>query len=294
MGAAGAMEGYVDPHDDCGGNSSNRQVGHDSSKTAITATERNITARIRPPLRCCGLYYGWVIVVCCGLCILCACPAQSYGFALFTEHYIQDAGVPRAALSTIWVTVLCTCSLLLPYLGALSDRIGPRKLLLLVVGPYVGLLSLLGQTRGPVAFCGTFFLTRLVGPGVLVLVGQTTVNRWFVARRGRATAMLNLIMGLETMFPSVALALLAHSASWREAYTTLAFGTGLCLTASGFRAQHSLNNHHDFLPLLPPYHFSHIARTDAYCSPVSCSMMRSHWGRKHCRVVLLLHAIRIE
>lgn len=210
--------------------------GEVTGDASVTAVMKAPVGRLtRPSSRCCfcNVFYGWAVVACCGVCILCACPAQSYGFALFTEHYIEDSGVPRTALSTIWVTVLFGCSLLLPYIGGLSDRIGPRKLLLLVSGPYALLLGLLGQTRGPFAFCLVFFLTRLVGPGVLVLIGQTTVNRWFVTKRGRATAVLNLIMGMETIFPALALAVMRASPSWREAYARLAVGTAVALAIGG-------------------------------------------------------------
>ena len=81
---------------------------------------------------------------------------------------------------------------------------------------------MMGRVGGRVSLVVTFFLMRLIGPGVLVLIGTTAVNRWFRSLRGRATAVLNVMIGMETIYPTYALFLRDHMGGWRGGFTGLA------------------------------------------------------------------------
>ena len=82
-------------------------------------------------------------------------------------------------LSIVWIVVLFCCSLLLPWIGHLCDKHGPRQVLAAVIVPYVLLLAAMGKIINLGTFVGVFFPMRLIGPGVLVLIGFTTSQHWY-------------------------------------------------------------------------------------------------------------------
>jgi MFS family permease len=102
--------------------------------------------------------------------------AHTLGVAQFVEYIIADCNVTRIELSIVWSVVLFICSLLLPFAGRMCDSYGPRSVLAAVAVPYIALLLLMGKVVNLASFIGAFFFMRLIGPGVLVLVGSTTMN----------------------------------------------------------------------------------------------------------------------
>ena len=98
------------------------------------------------------------------------------GVAQFVEHILADAHMSRLELAAIWSAVLFNCSLLLPFAGRMCDKHGCRAVLVAVIVPYSLLLIVMGKVTSTASFAATFFFMRLIGPGVLVLIGSTAVN----------------------------------------------------------------------------------------------------------------------
>lgn len=75
-------------------------------------------------------------------------------------------------------------------------------------------------------------MIRFLGPECLVLTATTTVQRWFVRRRGRAMAVLSLSTLLLQAQPAY-VSLLISATGWRAAYRWIAGAIALALVSGG-------------------------------------------------------------
>ncbi len=114
--------------------------------------------------------------------------------------------------------------LIAPLTGWLVDRIGPRVLLgvaVLVLG--FSTMSLRWAAT-PVAFYFAYGAGRLVFNSFVQIGATTMVSQWFVARRGRATAILFVAHSVGMGgFPFLAQMLINGTGDWRMAWFWLAF-----------------------------------------------------------------------
>ncbi|KAI1818012.1 MFS general substrate transporter [Poronia punctata] len=104
--------------------------------------------------------------------------------AYYSEHQLQNY-----TSSTIgWIPSAETYFLFLgvPFFGGLSDRLGPRALLVLGTALHVGGLLGLAQSKNYAEIFLTQGIVSAVGAGAIFVAGTTAVSTWFRARRGLA------------------------------------------------------------------------------------------------------------
>lgn len=180
-----------------------------------------------------GLYYGWVIVLACGLMFVWGGGVFYYGFTAFFNPIVREFGWSRALTSMAFSLQSVESSLLAPLAGILADRWGPRRLLLAgvaIAGLGLLLLSLTNSLR-------LFYIAFLVAAlGFMIgfgLVSYVAVANWFQAKRGRAMALLAAGYGLSGVLAPL-LVWLITSLGWRQTLIILGLGTwaiGLPLAA---------------------------------------------------------------
>lgn len=134
-------------------------------------------------------YYGWIVVAVTFLTLLVAAGVRAAPSILINP--LEDQfGWTRTSISFGISIGLLLYGLTSPAVGALMDRLGPRKMML------AGIVIIATSTAASAAMNAIWQFTMFwgvlsgIGTGITALViGATVANRWFYARRG-------LVLGL--------------------------------------------------------------------------------------------------
>jgi sugar phosphate permease len=167
-------------------------------------------------------FYGWVIAVIATLGIIMTNPGQTPVISIFIDRFIEDLGISRSLISTLYLVGTVTGGLSLSLWGRQIDRRGPR----LMVGVIAGLLGIaclyMGFVQGAVMLGIGFVLLRMLGQGGLSLVSRNVVNQWWIRRRGLVIGITGVAASLLGMglFPNIVHSLLARH-GWRTTYQIL-------------------------------------------------------------------------
>ena len=168
-----------------------------------------------------GLFYGWFIV------FLTFLSLSTYGLFYSYSGFIQSLEVEfhatRAAISgiyTLFVAVYCLCAM---PMGALCDRVGPRKTLVLSAVCIGAGTALCSQAQTVWQLYLFFGLMAGIGHGAIWVVATSTISRWFIAKRGLAMGIAACGIGVGLLLaPPLSVQVILH-AGWRSAF--LALGT---------------------------------------------------------------------
>jgi MFS family permease len=165
-------------------------------------------------------FFGWVIVACAFI-ILCICYGIQFTFGLFMPFISADTGWDRGSLSLPYSMYVFVYSALGIVTGRLTDRLGPR--VVLIVGG--GLLGL-----GAMLMSDVYALWQVyVALGLIAAAGMSaayvpcnvTVVRWFTRQRGLALSITSsgASFGMFIFPPLAATLIAAHG--WRATYLVL-------------------------------------------------------------------------
>lgn len=164
---------------------------------------------------------GWVVLAACLVVMFGVWNAHA-GFGVFLPVLAAEFGWSRGAISIAASLNLIVGGIVAFFIGAASDRYGPRPALflsaLLVAGLYV-LASRLDALWHLYLVLGV-----LMGLGMssVYLVPTTTVSRWFHERRGLALGILLAGLNLAYLTGPLISAYLISNLGWRTTYLVLA------------------------------------------------------------------------
>ncbi|MEE9203087.1 MAG: MFS transporter, partial [Dehalococcoidia bacterium] len=167
-----------------------------------------------------GIHYGWVIVAASFLVTFTLAEAF-YAFGVFIGPLEAEFDWSRATTSSAMTAFLVSYSISAFTMGRLGDRYGPR-----VVVSIGGVLAALGFALA--SRSGNIWDLRLalfvagLGAGSCWAVPSATVQRWFVKRRGLATALTGTGVGLGALIMVPLANYLVESYGWRTTYLLLA------------------------------------------------------------------------
>lgn len=129
-----------------------------------------------------GIFYGWVIVGIAMLATFASGPGQSYLFSVFIDPIIEDTGISRTGISTLYAAGTFLSAAMVFFISRLADARGPR-LTLTVIAFCFG-LACFGM-----AFASGWLMTavalaalRGLGQGALPINGTLLMAQWFVRR----------------------------------------------------------------------------------------------------------------
>jgi MFS family permease len=176
-------------------------------------------------------FYGNVVLVGCASTFLAAIPGQSFFLGLFTERFIDDFGLSRTFMSTIFASAFISSAFAVQVMGRVIDLFGPKRIIICSILPYFVGIMLISTATGPAQIVGGFVLTRVLGPDGINFAGKVIINRWFEKRRGRAMAVASITEAIKIML-SGAFSVLSDSIGWRGA-TALAAGIAVLLITFG-------------------------------------------------------------
>ena len=166
-------------------------------------------------------FYGWVIVGVGALVAFSSGPGQSFVFSIFIDSMIEETGFSRSELSGLYMVSTGLSALLVAIVSRTADRLGPRLMIVLVGVAFTGACFGMAFAAGVVAFYLSFAALRALGQGALTINATLLVNQWFVARRGRAIALMGLGFPLSNAVLPPLSRLLIDGLGWREAYAVL-------------------------------------------------------------------------
>ena len=188
---------------------------------------RPATVPHRPPPK---LYYGWVVVGATMVANMATAPITPLVFSFFVTPMSEALGVSKSALSWAVTLRMCTYALTAPLIGRLLDSMGVRKIGI-VIGIVVAASLMATAAVQEVWHLYLLFMLvgamGLVGGGTANLVTQVPVAKWFVARRGKATAIAMMGIGIGTLTTVPIARWLVDDHGWRVAWFVLGSVLGI-------------------------------------------------------------------
>ena len=165
-----------------------------------------------------------------GLIYSSSAPGMSYGFNSFVEPFIEELSLKRIAIALAFGVSSILSAMVIPVAGVLIDKHGATRVTLVVAPTFVLTIFTLSYVETFPQLLACMVAARALGPECLVLTAQTTVQRWFVRRRGAAFAMLMLFRIVSTTLPANVALLMERTGGWRGAYRALAALVAMALT----------------------------------------------------------------
>lgn len=167
------------------------------------------------------IYYGWIIWLVALVGMLCSFPGQSFSVSLFMDFFIEDFGLDRTAISSLYGAGTFAASLGLTWMGRQIDLWGNRRVGV-AIGALFGIVLLLcSLINGPIMLFFAFAGMRGLGQGSLPLVSSTAVANWFRYRRGRMMALLALAFALGQGIYVNVVRVLLETMDWRQVFIVL-------------------------------------------------------------------------
>jgi len=197
------------------------------------------------------VYYGWVILGAGTLGVIMTGPGQTFIVQAFIEEFIQDLGLSRTLVSTLYmIGTLANAALLqLIGVGRMIDRRGPR-VMAMVISILFGLTCIfMGFVNSAVMLCMGFIALRFFGQGSLSLVSGTMINQWWVRRRGRMQGISGVVASALALSVLPGLVKwLIHSLGWRVTYGILGAVLILVMAPIGYFLFRRRPEDHGLLP----------------------------------------------
>jgi sugar phosphate permease len=168
------------------------------------------------------IYYGWIIVAAASLGMILTSPGQTYSVSIFIEHFIEDLGVSRSLISTLYTMGTLIGSFALPFVGQQIDKRGPRVMVGIITALFALACVYMGFIQNAVMLGVGFVLIRMLGQGSLGLVCTNVINHWWVRRRGTVLSIAGVLASLlgSGSFPSLVHGLI-NRFGWRTSYMLL-------------------------------------------------------------------------
>ncbi|MCG8361632.1 MAG: MFS transporter [Kiloniellales bacterium] len=183
-------------------------------------------------------FYGWAIVGTASLGIFASGPGQSHTFSVFLEPIGRDLGISSAELATAYGLATLAAALLLPQMGRLIDRFGPRCMLS-VITVLLGLACLFfGAAANFLWLAVGFAALRFFGQGSLMLGCANLVSQWFSRSRGLAMSLMALGFCISMAIPPPRAQSLVEAYGWRQAWLVLGASTWLLMLPVVFLLVH--------------------------------------------------------
>lgn len=168
------------------------------------------------------LYYGWLILGIGSVGIILTAPGQTYAVSVFIDYFIDDLGISRGLISSLYTIGTLTASLAMPWVGNQIDRRGSR-LMMVLISLFFGIACFYMSTVRTALMLGLGFLfLRMLGQGSLSLVSKNAINQWWVRRRGMAMGIAGMAAAVLSSggFPTLINSLIPLF-GWRTTYVIL-------------------------------------------------------------------------
>jgi predicted MFS family arabinose efflux permease len=164
-----------------------------------------------------GVFYGWIVLA-ASVAVIAVGTGTIFSLAVFLRPLEEEFGWSRSLISGIALVNWIIFGVGSFGWGALSDRIGARR----VVGAGAGILGaalvLSSQVRSATELYAAFGVLGAIGASAFYVPLAATATRWFAVRRGLAMGIISGGMGLGIfLVPPTARGLIT-GLGWRPAF----------------------------------------------------------------------------
>ncbi len=178
-----------------------------------------------PPRLTAPMAFRWIIVAAGGL-LGCVAIGAMFSLPVFLRAIARDTGWSVTGISaamTIGFLAMAVCSMAW---GHLSDRFGPRPVVLAGSVVLAASLALASQARSLTAFQILFGIGAGGGVAAIFAPMMACVTGWFETHRSLAVSLVSAGMGMAPMTMSPLAARLLASHDWRTAMMTIGILAG--------------------------------------------------------------------
>ena len=166
-------------------------------------------------------FYGWVIVA-AGCTILSVEWGSQYSYGVFLPELCVDLGWTRAIVSGAYSLYFLWHGIMYFVAGSLTDRYGPRPVLMISVLMLGSGYALMSTIDAPWQLYLSYGILLGTGMSFAYLPVTSTVSRWFVRRRGTALGLTVAGVGIGTLILAPFAQFLISEFGWRASYLILA------------------------------------------------------------------------
>lgn len=163
------------------------------------------------------LFYGWIIVIAVTL-IYTIAEIPVFAFGIFVKPIAGEMGWSREVITRAFGLYMIFLGIFSILGGILVDRVGPR--ILNFIGTIMIGSGLILASRADSAL--TFYLGYSVMGGIgfafVFVPNQTTLARWFIAKKGLALGIMFAGGGIGTLVATPLLQSCIESSGWRTAF----------------------------------------------------------------------------
>jgi MFS family permease len=179
------------------------------------------------------IFYGWVITGIVFLNLAMAYGAQ-YSFGVFFPSLIEEFGWKRQNLSGAFSLYTFLYSTFGFFLGRLTDRLGPRRILIFGSIFLGGGIALISQISAPWHLYVVYGFFASWGMSATYVTANPIIVKWFIVRRGLAVGLAQSGLGIGIiLIPPLVSSLILHF-GWRFACIALGAGVFIVLFTMAF------------------------------------------------------------
>ena len=176
------------------------------------------------------VYYGWIVWLVSTVGLVSAAPAMGFTISLFYDHFINDFGLSRTAVSTLLGIATFLGALSLTWVGKQVDEHGSHRIGAMVSLVYALVLMALSVfITGPITLFFAFFALRAMGQGGMVLVSNTAITKWWETRRGWLMSLTVVVLALSETYYLRFLQALIDNYGWRNAWLVLGIAVAVTI-----------------------------------------------------------------
>ena len=185
-----------------------------------------------------GFFYGWIVVIMLTLVMAIVYGAQ-FSFSVFLKPLAEGFGWTRAMTSGALSISLLVGGLLGILMGALTDKYGPR--IVIIIGALLGGSGylLISQINALWQFYLGFGVLIAVSTSVAWTPITSTVSRWFTEKRVLALGVVTAGISLGQMFVPLITAYIIAGYEWRTAYIFIAVMVWVIVIPAAMPLRHS-------------------------------------------------------
>lgn len=166
-------------------------------------------------------FYGWIVLAIATLAMFASGPGQSHTFGIFVDLIAADLGISTTSIASAYAFATLIAALGLSRMGAMVDRFGPRRVMLVVVVLLGVACAAFGAVIGLVSLSLGFMAVRFLGQGCMMMGASNLVAQWFAERRGFAMGIMMLGFAASMALHPPLAQWLIDSVGWRQAWTWL-------------------------------------------------------------------------
>lgn len=167
------------------------------------------------------LFHGWYVVGAVFI-LLFAGFGTAYSFGVFFLTLSASFEASRAAVSAVFSYTVFLIFTTGAISGALADRVGPRRVVAAGVFAIVAGLGASAMARSITQVTWSFALGVGCGVGFVYVPAIGAVQRWFNRRRGFASGIAVMGIGLGTLLMPLLAGLLLAYLSWQQVFMAMA------------------------------------------------------------------------